>query len=117
MDIIKIDSIKFKDVFNIDIDSSVEIYILKNPTTIGYGLIKDTRENTLNIYIKEEYRSNGYGTKLFKELINIIRKTKKYKDISLIVSKEDTNINNIIKNNGGIEILEEKDKVHYIIPM
>ena len=41
----------------------------------------------------------------------------KYKDITLTTNKKDIYINNIIKNNGGIEISEEKNKVLYTIPI
>jgi len=115
--IIKIDNIRFKKMYNIDIPPNIDIYLLQHLNIIGYGLIKDTQNNPLTIYINKEYRGNGYGQKLFQDLINIIKEKNKYKDITLTTNKKDIYINNIIKNNGGIEISEEKNKVLYTIPI
>ena len=117
MGIIKIDNIRFKKMYNIDIPPNIDIYLLQHLNIIGYGLIKDTQNNPLTIYINKEYRGNGYGQKLFQDLINIIKEKNKYKDITLTTNKKDIYINNIIMNNGGIEISEEKNKVLYTIPI
>lgn len=117
MEFINLDKIKFNKIFNLKVDDNTRIYSLKDKNIVGYGLLTDTKTNPINIHIIEKYRSNRYGSYLYKELINILKKEKKYKEIYLSISKNNTNIKNIIKNNGGIEVSEEKDCIFYIIPL
>lgn len=116
MEFIKLNETNLKKVINVNIDFNCDIYALKDQNILGYGLLKEDKTN-LYIYVKEEFRGNGYGTKIFNELLDIIRKKTNYNDISLAINKEDMRTNNIIKNNGGIEVSKEKDCLFYIIPL
>ncbi len=116
MEFIKLNETNFKKNINANINFACDIYALKNQNILGYGLLKEDKTN-LYIYVKKEFRGNGYGTKIFNELIDIIRKNTNYSDISLSINKEDIRTNNIIKNNGGIEVSKEKNNITYIIPL
>lgn len=117
MIISKLDSNAFAKKFNLNIPSNTEIYSLRDNNIVGYTFITDTKENPIYIHILEQYRSNGYGTKLFKETIKIIKEKNKYHEITLSISNSNQHINNIIKNNGGIEISSNQDYTTYIIPI
>lgn len=40
---------------------------------VGYGYVFDRKNNPIEIYIHEQYRSNGYGKYLFAQLLQILK--------------------------------------------
>ena len=65
--------------FNLNINKPIN-YILKlNDWEIGYGLIAEDDEywNLYEIYLKEEFRELGLGTKLFEYIKNESQKSNK----------------------------------------
>lgn len=113
MEFVEIDKNQFENLFNYKVENTL-IYTLKDEKIVGYGFIKNDEDNQLNIHVLEKYRGNGYGTILFKNLLNVIDDKK---EINLTVSKENIPINRIIKSSGGILVFEGSKCSNYIIPL
>lgn len=67
MEIIKLSRDKITDL---DLPENVmEVYFLKNALdVVGYGFINYNSVNEIEIFIKEDYRGEEYGSELFSKL-------------------------------------------------
>ena len=114
MDIYQMDN---KIINNLNLKETTSGYILeKEGNVIGYGIISYDSNNIIEIVIKEEYRSNGYGKYLFGKLLEVLKK-QDYKDIKLTIKKENYRIKNIITYYGGQQLCTFPNEESYIIPI
>ena len=119
MEFIKVNN-EIVNELNINDTNEKEVYILKiNNQIVGFGYIltnPQKENNIISFFIKKEHQSNGYGTILFKNLLNII-KEKGHKKIELTIEKENYKTINIIEKFNGIHISTNMNLVKYIIPI
>lgn len=87
-----------------------------NNNIIGYGLLTTNSNNIVEIIIKEEYRSNGYGKYLFGKMLEELKK-QNYKDIKLTINKENYRMKNIIIYYGGQQLCTLSTEEMYILPI
>lgn len=102
---------------NFEFDETNTTYILeKEKTIIGYGFLKSDSNNVIEIFIKEEYQSNGYGKYLFSKMHEVL-KNENYKDIKLTIKKDNYRIKNIIIFYGGKQLYTTATEESYILPI
>lgn len=102
---------------NMNIKEDSEVFALeKENTIIGYGIIDKKNINELEIFIKEEYRSNGYGKLLFAKMLEELKK-QNYKEVKLAFSRNNYRIKSIIINFGGLQIHTNANEETYIVPI
>ena len=89
---------------------------IENEKMIGLASINKDDEDKIYIFIKEELRGNGYGKKLFSEIIKELEK-KEYKEINVKCETSNIQIKKIIIANGGIHLSTTKGIEKYIIPI
>lgn len=97
-----------------DKENSDKYIIKKENITIGEGYIFNREDNQIFVYIKPEFRSNGYGSLLFEKLLNIVKKG----DIKILKFKIETqNVCgiNIICKFGAVLLSASKDYTHYVL--
>ena len=96
----------------LDLNVSGKNYAFKNgEKTIGYSRINDVEEDNIFIYIKEEYRGNGYGKELFRLSFEKMQKN----EIILNISKQNIQMQKIIENYQNIKIINEPKYIKYAI--
>lgn len=113
MDLVKIEDTKIDFLKNI-IDFTIpgtSYELIDNNETIGYGRINENDIDPIFIYIKEEKRSNGYGTKLFKMLLDKIN----HNEITINITDKMLYISNIISKYNSIEIGKNQKIITYKI--
>lgn len=98
---------------NLNIEGKENILSLykyfKDNIKIGYAIITKDEEDKIKIYIDEPYQGNGYGKKLFKDILDIVNNE--------VVVKTDNPIMKIIINfYGGIEISNKEGNITYKVP-
>ena len=97
-ELLKINNYELKEL---NINNEDEVYALKKDNQIlGYGIINNTKENKVEFFILEKYRSNGYGKIIF-QLLKDKLKDKGYKEI--------------IESQNGLLISNNKDNMKYVI--
>ena len=112
MDFYKIDN---KIINNLKEDA--DAYVLeKYKNIIGYGVVSVDNNNIIEVFIKEEYRSNGYGKLLFGKMLEVL-KIKKYKEVTLTIKKDNYRIKNIISYYGGKQLYTNNEEESYILPI
>lgn len=113
MNINKIDKIN---EFDIDIPDNIkEIYeVVNDNIKIGYVFILDDNINEIYIYIKEEYRSNGYGTEVFK---NILKKFNDRKELFFNIDLKNIIAICMIVNQGGINLGNSRGYTKLVLPI
>lgn len=101
----------------VDIKDNSLVYILeKDHQIIGYGFLNNEKENRIEILIKDEYQSNGYGKILFEKMIEELKKIGD-REVKLTISKDNYRIKNIIKSFNGIQLSNYNGKEEYLIPL
>ena len=107
-----------KKLINItNIENIHKAYALENEKKIiGYGITTNNVNNKIEIYIKEEYRSNGYGKILFGKMLEELKK-ENYKEIKLVYSRDNYRIRNIIEYYGGKQLYTNEKEESYILPI
>ena len=110
MEIVKINKNKISDM---ELPDNVnDVYYLKNELeTIGYGFINYDSDNEIEIFIKEEYRGEENGKKLFETIFNDFSK----KEIKLKVDLENYLMIKIIEEFNGLNIGTREGIVKYVI--
>ena len=97
--------------FNLNINKTIN-YILKlNDWEIGYGLIAEDDEywNLYEIYLKEEFRELGLGTKLFEYIKNDSHKSnKRLRTYTLPSDRRAKNFYESNRTTARVLIMEEK---------
>lgn len=85
-------------------------FVLKNDEKIiGYSRINNAEEDDVFIYIKEEYRGNGYGKELFRLTIDETEK----EEFVFNVSKQNIQMIKIINSYKNKEILNNPKYIKY----
>ena len=56
-----------------DKENSVKYVLMLHGKEIGYGYIFNKEINPIEIYIDENYQSNGYGKIFFNSLLNVLK--------------------------------------------
>lgn len=90
-------------------------YVLKiQDIEIGCGYIFNREINPIEIYIYEEYQSNGYGKILFKALLEIV---KEQGVMGMIFELEEYQFRfiNIISQSGALQIGRNDSKIKYLL--
>lgn len=90
--------------------------LTNNNETIGFGTINKDNNNLLSVYIKDEYRGNGYGTELFNNLLSHARNMG-YNDAKLTVSKHNTPAIKMIQGANGFETSTNNEYASYVVPL
>lgn len=105
------------DNINLEIGNEKEIYAYKNIDNeiIGIVIISDD-DNILKFYILEQYQNKGYGKKMVKEALEIL-KMKGYEEISFIIERHNIKAIKIITSLGGIHLSNIENLSKYIITL
>ena len=85
-----------------DKENSVKYVLILNDKEIGVGYIFSRETNPIEIYISEDYQSNGYGKFLFNSLLKIL-KSRNLKGVIFSIDKDNYRFINIIGQAGAIE--------------
>lgn len=104
-----------KKEYNFDLGDDYYTY-KNNDLVIGYARINVIEPYQIYIFVNENIRGNGYGTKLFQEVLDILKKN----GVSQI--ETETSIGNIamiriLEHYNGKEITRYGGMVHYIVPV
>lgn len=85
---------------NLNIVNAKKYALMDGDKQIGYGYIKNCDINPIEIYVSEEYRSNGYGKFLFSKLVDIAER-KGIVAFKFEIELSNYRMINIILNAGG----------------
>lgn len=100
--LIKIDETSYPDIFEKNIDKY--IFIDESKNIIGESIIDNRLEyNKIKIKITEKYRSNGYGSELFKKMIEEYKNNYDESQLTFVVDNRER-INIILYKAGAITI-------------
>ena len=104
-----------KKEYNFNLSDNYYAY-KKNDLTIGYARVNVVEPYQIYIFINVDIRGNGYGTKLFNEVLNILRAN------NVTQIEAETPIGNramirILEHYNGKEVTRYNDIVHYIVPV
>lgn len=106
-----------KMINSLNIKETSEAYALEeNNEIIGYGIILNNDNSKIEIFIKEEYRSNGYGKLLFRKMLEELKK-QSYKEIKITFQKNNYRIKNIIVALGGLQLRTDHQEETYLVPI
>lgn len=99
----KIDN--YKSVIGKEIRNLEAYEYLLNNKVIGYLFLNSEHSSRNNFYMKimEDYQSNGYGKKLFKDVMSLLS-DRNYKEIFINVEADNTRMINILKQNNSFEL-------------
>lgn len=97
-------------------DNSLVYILEKDHQIIGYGFLNNKKKNKIEILIKDEYQSNGYGKVLFEKMLEELKEIGD-RDVKLTISKDNYKIKNIIKLFNGILLSNYNGKEEYLIPL
>lgn len=98
-------------VFKLQPDDSV--YELKgNNDILGYGIVHEDEENKIEIYLLNNYQSQGYGTFLFQKIISELKK-----QVIIKVPNHNIRMQKIVKKFNGVEIGKKDKDIFYLIPV
>ncbi len=105
-----------KKEMNVPIEEPFYFFRLENEV-VGYAKVDTMKPNNIYIFIREEKRGNGYGTRLFKNLIEML-KNSSIPSLELTFSSHNLPMIRILKRFGGEEISRREEEVLYslIIP-
>ena len=93
----------------------IKVYEISNENgVVGYGTINKDDKNLLTVFIREEYRGNGYGKKMFHTLLRTAMDMG-YEDVNLMVSNGNVPMIKIINDVNGFETLKTRDFTKYIV--
>lgn len=111
--------IQGEDVFekalpNVNYDKCFKL--VENDRPLGVGTINKDKENLIYIYIKQELRGKGYGKILFSKMMDEVKK-EGYKEVKLKFSKDNIRMEKIVNDNGGVQLNNNEDDVHYLISL
>lgn len=113
--LIKIDIENYPELYNEKIDKY--IYTNSNNDILGVVTIDDSQKfNKIKINVMEEFQGNGYGKTIFKKAIEEYKEKYKNKDLRFEINNE-SRLNNIICELGGINIANNNGLMIYILPL
>lgn len=83
---------------------------------IGFGRFENCEENPIEIFVVENYRGNGYGTTLFKEMLKIA-KNNNISKVKFIISNDNYIANRIVTHAKGIKVSTINNNSVYVLPI
>lgn len=116
MKLIKVTTDNYPNLFNEESDNY--IFVNDNKDIIGKASINDSvKMNKLKISIEDQYRGNGYGKDIFRQLLEEYKTN--YKDSSDLRFQinDENRFNNILHQFGGINISNNNGDLVYILPI
>ena len=99
-----------------DKENAIKYVLIVNDKEIGVGYIFSREINPIEIYIVEDYQSNGYGKFLFNSLLNIL-KSRNLKGIIFSIDKNNYRFINIIGQAGAIEFGRDGAKINFALKL
>ena len=113
--LIKIDDENYPELYNEKIDKY--IYINSNNDILGFVTIDDSQKfNKIKINVMEEFQGNGYGKIIFKKAIEEYKGNYKNNNLRFEINDE-SRLNNIICELGGINIANNNGMMIYVLPL
>ena len=113
--LIEINGENYPELYNKNIDK----YVLINSHKDILGLITIDNSKTFNkikINVMEEFQGNGYGKYIFKKAVEQYKN--KYDDEKLRFEiKDESRLNNILNELGGINIANNNGVLTYVLPL
>lgn len=70
---------------------------------VGYARLENIENNPIEIYVLQQYRGNGYGTVLYKNILAELKKSN-LKDFKTSIDKENYIMTRILEKNGALKI-------------
>lgn len=104
-----------KEKFNFNLSDNYYTY-KKNNLTIGYARVNVVEPYQIYIFINADIRGNGYGTKLFSEVLNIL-KNNSVTQIAIETPISNRAMVRILEHYNGKEVTRYDDIAHYIVPI
>ena len=113
--LIKIDNENYPEFYNEKIDKY--ICINSDKDILGFVTIDDSQtSNKIKINVMEEFQGNGYGKMIFKKALNEYKEN--YIDRKLRFEvKDESRLNNILCELGGVNIANNNGTLVYILPI
>lgn len=99
-----------------DKENSVKYVLMDMNEEIGYGYIFDREINPIEIYINENFQSNGYGKFLFNSLLSILKKSN-LKGLIFEINQSNYKFINIITQCGAIEFGRQLPNIRFVIKL
>lgn len=114
----KLEKIDKSIIDNIDLENEKEYYVYKNTNNeiIGIVTISDDDNNILKFCILDKYQNKGYGKKMVKEALNVL-KMKGYEELNFIIDRHNIKAIKIITSLGGIHLSNIDNLSKYIITL
>lgn len=113
--LIKIDNKNYPDFYNEKVDKY--IYINANKDILGIVSIDDSKQsNKININIMDEFQGNGYGKIIFKKAIEEYKNKYEEKKLRFEI-KDESRLNKILSELGGVNIANNNGILVYILPL
>ena len=103
------------DLLEDSIKEQSDVYVIKkDDVVIGWGKINHNEDNKIEISILHEYRGNGYGTELFRELLKTFDKSE-----IIYLTFEDSNIiaKRIVEKFGAKQDSMVNGMIKYVLPI
>ncbi|MBQ8425923.1 MAG: GNAT family N-acetyltransferase [Clostridia bacterium] len=99
-----------------DKDNSIKYVLKLSGKEIGYAYIFSRENNPIEIYIDEDYQSNGYGKILFNSLLKIL-KSKGLKGCVFEIDESNYRFINILTNAGAMKVGSHLSMIKFIIKL
>jgi len=113
--LIKINNENYPDFYNETVDKY--IYVNSNKDILGLVTIDDSQLfNKIKINVMEEFRGNGYGKVIFKKALEEYKINYMDKDLRFEI-KDESRLNNILCELGGINIANNNGILVYVLPL
>lgn len=113
--LIKIDNKNYPEFYNEKIDKY--IYVNSNKDILGFVTIDDSQQsNKIKVNVMEEFQGNGYGKIIFKKAVEEYKINYLDKKLRFEV-RDESRLNNIICELGGVNIGNNNGNLIYILPI
>lgn len=99
-----------------DKENSVKYILLVQGREVGFGYIFNREVNPIEIYIENDFQSNGYGKLLFNSLLKIL-KDSGLKGLKFELDENNGRLISVIKQAGAVEIGRDLPKIKFIIKL
>ena len=97
-----------------DKEKSFKYELVLDDKVLGYGYIINRAINPIEVYIGQQYQSNGYGKVLFNGLLELLRQ-RHIKGTVFELKDEQYKFQNIILQAGAIQVSRNGSIVKYIL--
>lgn len=104
-----------KKSFNFNLDDTYYTY-KKDDVIIGYARVNVVAPHKIYIFINDNMRSNGYGTKMFSEVLKLLKENN-INNVEVEVPVGNVSMIRILERNNGKEITRIENIAHYLVPI